>query len=434
MENLGKQHNWLEKTLRRIERLVPRKLYRALQPLYHYLLALTAAIVYRFPGRNLVVIAITGTKGKTSVAEILNAIFEKAGYTTALVSTLRFKIGDNSEPNRYKMTLRGRFFLQRFLRKALTAKCTHAVIEITSEAAIQFRHRFIGLNGLIFTNIQPEHIESHGSFENYLNAKLSIAQELDSSTKKGGVMVANTDDEYGHRFLETATSATPISFSINDITCAQTPEGLTLVYKDLSIHSPLTGVFNCMNILAAIKCAESQGVSLETIKAGVESVSVIKGRVEHIDEGQPFGVVVDYAHTPDSLTKLYEAFSDKTKVCVLGNTGGGRDVWKRPLMGQIADRHCDTVILTNEDPYDEDPEKIVADMTTDMKRAPRIIMDRREAIREALQIGTQKENAVILITGKGTDPYIMGPRATKEVWSDEAVVREELQALNKEAS
>jgi UDP-N-acetylmuramoyl-L-alanyl-D-glutamate--2,6-diaminopimelate ligase len=432
MGTVGKQYSWLEKTLRFIERYIPKKLYRSLQPLYHYLLTLTGAIIYRFPGRKLIVIAVTGTKGKTSVAELLDAIFEKAGYTTALVSTLRFKIANTSERNMYKMTLRGRFFLQRFLRKAVTAGCTHVVVEITSEAAVQFRHKFISLNGLIFTNISPEHIESHGSFEKYVDAKLLIAKELNASTKKNTVMVTNSDDALGYRFLETAPSATPVTFSLNEVSCESAGKGLIISYTGMEMHSLLEGEFNCMNILAALKCAESLGVPLKTIKTGIESVSVIKGRVEHINEGQSFEVIVDYAHTPDSLSKLYQTFADNTKICVLGNTGGGRDSWKRPEMGRIADAHCDTVILTNEDPYDEDPKKILTAMAMGMKRKPIIVMDRREAIKEALRTGSQKENAVVLITGKGTDPYIMGARGTKEPWSDERVVREELISLNKQ--
>jgi UDP-N-acetylmuramoyl-L-alanyl-D-glutamate--2,6-diaminopimelate ligase len=431
METIGKQHSGLESALRTIKRFIPKRIFKTLQPSYHYLLALTAAIRFGFPGKKLIVIAVTGTKGKTSVAELLNAVFEKAGYTTALASTLRFKVADTSERNMYKMSLRGRFFLQRLLRKAVDAGCTHAVIEVTSEAAVQFRHKFVGLNGLIFTNISPEHIESHGSFENYLDAKLSIAHELNRSKKKQKVMVANVDDEYGLRFFETAPNATAVPFSLHDVTYKKTDTELSISYRGTEINSLLEGEFNVLNIIAVIRCAESLGVPLPAIKAGVEGVAIIKGRVEHINEGQSFDVVVDYAHTSDSLTKLYETFSDKTKVCVLGNTGGGRDRWKRPEMAQIAEAYCETVILTNEDPYDEDPEAIVKEMAVAMKKKPLIVMNRREAIKTAFIHSQKKQNVVVLITGKGTDPYIMGAHGTKESWSDEMVAREELQSLNK---
>ncbi|HYF29045.1 MAG TPA: cyanophycin synthetase, partial [Candidatus Paceibacterota bacterium] len=147
---------------------------------------------------------------------------------------------------------------------------------------------------------------------------------------------------------------------------------------------------------------------------------------ERIEEGQGFQAVVDYAHTPDSLAALYSAYPGR-KICVLGNTGGGRDTWKRPEMGRIADEACDEVILTNEDPYDEDPRAIVEAMAAGMKRAPKIIMDRREAIGAALSLA--RPGDAVLITGKGTDPYIMEANGKKTPWSDAAVVREELKKL-----
>ena len=157
----------VERLLRFIKKFIPKPLFTFGQPFYHRLLALAAAIVYRFPSRHLTVVAVTGTKGKSSVVEIVNALLEEAGFKTAVLGTVRFKIGDESTPNKYKMTMPGRFFVQSFLRRAVDAGCTHAVIEMTSEGAKQFRHKFIELDALIFTNLTPEHIESHGSFENY---------------------------------------------------------------------------------------------------------------------------------------------------------------------------------------------------------------------------------------------------------------------------
>ncbi|OYV26539.1 MAG: hypothetical protein B7W98_03065, partial [Parcubacteria group bacterium 20-58-5] len=145
------------------------------------------------------------------------------------------------------------------------------------------------------------------------------------------------------------------------------------------------------------------------------------------DVGQNFLAVVDYAHTPDSLQALYDAFPNRRKICVLGNTGGGRDTWKRPAMGKIADEACAEVFLTNEDPYDEDPKQIVDAMAAGMARTPQIIMDRREAIRAALRAA--RAGDAVLISGKGTDPFIMGAHGTKEPWSDASVVREELEKL-----
>jgi len=162
----------------------------------------------------------------------------------------------------------------------------------------------------------------------------------------------------------------------------------------------------------------------------------VPGRADRVERGQPFTVVVDYAHTPDSLRALYETYAssgstinrDKKIIGVLGSTGGGRDIWKRPLMGSIADDFCSVAILTNEDPYDEDPHKIINEVAQGFNlKKPFIILDRRAAIREALR--EAKPGDAVLITGKGTDPYIMGPHGTKEKWSDKKVAEEELRKL-----
>jgi len=175
------------------------------------------------------------------------------------------------------------------------------------------------------------------------------------------------------------------------------------------------------------------GVSLSTIQSALRELPPLRGRVERFlsttADGRKIQVVVDYAHTTDSLTKLYEAFPNQPKVCVLGNTGGGRDTWKRPEMGQIAEMFCDHIILTNEDPYDEDPEKIVTDMKAGMSaEAPvQIIMDREAAIWQAISLAT--DGGSVLISGKGTDPYIMGPNNTKQPWSDAETVQKILKEV-----
>jgi UDP-N-acetylmuramoyl-L-alanyl-D-glutamate--2,6-diaminopimelate ligase len=174
----------MEHFLRLAKKILPKRLFSMIQPGYHYILALLGAIIYRFPSRHIKVIAVTGTKGKSTVVELTNAILEEAGFKTAVLGTIRFKVGDQSRPNLYKMTTPGRFFVQKFLRQSVTEKCEYAVLEMTSEAARQFRHKFIEFNALIFTNLSPEHIESHGSYEKYVAAKLSIGKALEQSSKK----------------------------------------------------------------------------------------------------------------------------------------------------------------------------------------------------------------------------------------------------------
>ncbi len=422
----------MDSILYQLKRFIPKTVLRQIRPLYHFLLAYTGAVWYRHPSRHITVVAVTGTKGKSTVTEMTAHLLRTHGFKVASLSTIRFMIGDEETKNLFKMTTPGRFFVQRFLRQAVDAGCTHVVLEMTSEGAKQFRHRFIEFDALIFTNLSPEHIESHGSFENYKNAKLRIAGAVFRSTKRPRYLVANTDNEHGLDFLNFAVEH-KIGYSLHDISLyTLQKESVTMVIDSTTIRVPLVGLFNVYNALAATTLARALGVELGTIERAFRSLPPVHGRVEqfHSDKDKKaVTAVVDYAHTPDSLKQFYEAFPNVPKVCILGNTGGGRDTWKRPEMGGIAARYCDQVILTNEDPYDENPRKIVEDMAKgiDDKSKLIIIMDRREAIRAALK--QAPEGGYVLISGKGTDPYIMGPNNTRQVWSDAEVVKEELARL-----
>ncbi len=404
-----------------------KRLRRALLSPYHFLWALGSAVWYSFPAKKLTVIGVTGTKGKSSVAEMLYAVLSAAGHKSALAGTIRFAIGEESRPNRFKMTLPGHGFIQKFLAEAVDAGATHAVVEITSEAALQHRHLFLFLNALVFTNLEPEHIESHGSLEKYFAAKMAIGKSLAASPKRRRGIVANADDPRGQDFLALPVEER-VPFSFSD---AENPDirdnRVAFSYHETRFSLSQPGRFSVMNALAAIKTAEFLGVSLEESARALTGLAHIPGRAERVEVGQDFVVVVDYAHTPSSLRALYEAFPHRRKICVLGNTGGGRDAWKRPLMGKIADEACERVVLTNEDPYDENPKQIVDAMARGMKHAPEIIMDRREAIRRALR--EARSGDAVLITGKGTDPFIMGARGAKTPWSDAGVAREELHRL-----
>ncbi len=418
----------MDKILHTTKKIIPKQLFSYTQPVYHYSLSLLGALIYRFPSRSIKIIAVTGTKGKSTTTEILSAILEENGYKTAVSNTIRHKIADISTENMYKMSMPGRFFVQRFLRKAVKAKCDYVILEITSQAVLQHRHKYISLDALIFTNLSPEHIESHGSYENYLNAKLDIAKSLSNSSKRPRTVVVNADDQEGSKFLA-GTAEKKISYSAKDAQPFKLEtQGIEFTFSGRTVRSPLSGMFNLYNILGAATCAQALGISTNTIVRALEKFHSVKGRVERIEEGQDFTVIVDYAHTPDSLEKLYQVFEGSKNICVLGGTGGGRDTWKRKEMGRIADKYCDSIILTNEDPYDEDPEKILRDVAEGI--APenyKIIMDRREAISQALKLAHTGDT--VLITGKGTDPFIMGPDGSKTPWSDAEITKEELQKL-----
>lgn len=395
---------------------------------YHFCMSFLAALIAGFPSRRLIVVGVTGTKGKSSTLEYLNAIFEAAGWQTALLGTIRTKIGTSSRPNLSRMTMPGRFSIQNFLKNAADSGCGIAFLEMTSEGARQYRHRFIHLDALLFINLAPEHIESHGSLAAYSDAKFELGKQLVRSNKRPRSMIANVEDPESGRYL-TLPVEHAIGFSLEKVAPWTAGEhGGEFTFASTKISVRLPGTFSLMNALAAAELAHIVGIPVSAIAAGIGALERIPGRAEEIHEGQSFTVIVDYAHTPDSLKAIYDAFPSRRKICVLGSTGGGRDAWKRPVMGAIAEAECEYVILTNEDPYDEDPHSIVDAIASGMKeKKPEIIMNRREAIQRALSLARASD--VVLVTGKGTDPTMQGPRGSSVRWSDANVVREEIQKV-----
>lgn len=389
---------------------------------YHLGLAFLGAVIYRFPSRNLVVIGVTGTKGKSTVVDFCHRIFQAAGFKVASLSSIRFKINNKEKPNLLKMTMPGRFQIQKFFRQALNQGCQYMVLEVTSEGISQHRHEFIRFNAAVFTNLSAEHIERHGSFENYKKAK----GKLFSVTKN--IHIINVEDENAKYFLQfPARKKITYGLSQGDIN-----------NKNIKLQLQLPGEFNIYNALAAIGVGLSQGISLEICRKAIEKTAGIPGRMETVVE-KPFKVIVDYAHIPDALEKVYqtlnnltpEAYGLKPKlICVLGSAGGGRDKWKRPEMGKIAANYCDKIILTNEDPYDEEPFQILNQIEAGIVKAksPVIkILDRKEAIKKAITLAEPGDT--VIITGKGCEPWLMLAHGQKIPWDDRAIVREEFKKL-----
>jgi len=469
-----------------LKKILPRRLLSCLRPPYHFFLAFLAALFYGFPSRQLKVIGVTGTKGKTTVVEILHEILSSGGSKVASLSSLYFRLGAQDARNLKKMTMPGRFFLQKFLHQALRAGCKYAVVEVTSEGIKQFRHRFLRFEVAVITNVAPEHIEAHGSFEKYLRAKLDLFWRL----PKEGIAVINRDSPYGQRFSAATSARHKVFYSrdkidtgmaqyaIEDLRLEEKGIAFELIglrdnafsSKSITFSSPLCGEFNFYNILAAVSVGLALHISPKEIASALSKIAIIPGRMEFIQQ-EPFTVVVDYAHTPDSLKSVYsflrensipapqrpKGFMAGTKplpsseayqrrknskfICVLGAAGGGRDKWKRPEFGKIAAEFCEEVILTSEDPYDEDPRKIIEDIAAGFESADlanfrmirsRKILDRREAIREALKSAAPGD--VLIITGKGAEPWMMVSDGKKIPWDDRAVVKEEMEKLRKTGS
>src|SRR3989344_3715558 len=399
----------MEKILRFIEKLTPKPIYRFLQPFYHQTLAYTAAFLYGFPSRKLKVIGVNGTNGKSTVVHMITSILEEVGEKVVSVSSLRLKVGKNEIKDALKRTMPGRFVIQKLLRRGVDGGCKYAVVEVTSQGIEQFRHKGINFLMAVLTNVTPEHIESHGTFQKYREAKTKLFY-------KTKIHVLNGDDKENLNHFSDISSQKRIIYSKNDLP------------KDLNLK--LLGEFNKENAAAASAAARELGISEEKIKSALEKIEFIPGRLEFVQR-EPFSVVVDYAHTPDALQKVYQTLKPSRLICVLGSAGGGRDKWKRPEMGKIAKEFCGEVILTNEDPYDESPEKILKDIAGQLSKVglPKVrkILDRREAIHEALKLA--KPGDSVIITGKGAEPWIMGPNGSKIPWDDRKVAREELERL-----
>ena len=433
----------MECVIQTLRRLVPRKIFRGVSPLYHFFMAFWAALFYGFPSRRLIVIGVTGTKGKTTVVRLLHHILASSGTAVASLSSLGTRIGDVEKENPMKMTMPGRMAIQRFLHDARRAGAEYAIIEVTSEGIRQFRHRFIKFQGAIVTGIHPEHIESHGSFEAYLRAKLDLFWRL----PKNATAVINKDDGAWERFVA-STQAAKVFYSASEITAGGKPipvrhvsisrDGIEFDLGQETIVSPLLGEFNLLNILAAISFATARHISIQSAALAIKTFSGVPGRMEFI-QASPVSVVVDYAHTPESLKCVYEFLKNsavKTPsariICVLGAAGGGRDRWKRPEFGRIASQFCDTIVLTNEDPYDEDPAEIMREIQSGVLKgvAAEMILDRREAIQRAL--GGALGDDTVIITGKGAEQWIMGRNGEKTPWNEREIVREETKRIFKE--
>ncbi|MEK7579710.1 MAG: UDP-N-acetylmuramoyl-L-alanyl-D-glutamate--2,6-diaminopimelate ligase [Patescibacteria group bacterium] len=422
------KETFLEKVFDFGRKIIPRPVFEFFQPWYHGLLALSGAVIFGWPSRKIKVIGITGTKGKSTTVYLTTEFLEEAGstgspqagYKVAAIGSLGYKIGDRVWPNNLKMTMPGRWKIQKFLAEAVKQGCQFAILEITSEGIKQKRHLGVKFDAAVFTNLEKEHIESHGSFEKYYFEK----QRLFKRTKK--LHILNADSEYVDLF-----SGFPAQKKIfypvrgkDALRALAASNGAGSFIFPFTTH--LVGEFNKYNILAAASVARAYGINDETIQKALDKIKSIPGRLEFIEARQDFEVVVDYAHTPGSLEAVYKTLKPEAKklICVLGAAGGGRDKWKRPVFGQIAAKFCDEMILTNEDPYDENPTQILLEIKSgipnDKFQMTKEVIDRKEAIRGALTLA--QKNDIVVITGKGSETSMAVAKGKKIPWSDKDIV------------
>jgi UDP-N-acetylmuramoyl-L-alanyl-D-glutamate--2,6-diaminopimelate ligase len=412
----------LDRVLQGIKRAIPGSIFSALAPSYHRILAYTGALVYGFPSHSIKVIGITGTKGKSTTALMLVRMLEASGHRVAMVGSLGYQIADQSWPNTLKMTMPGRWKLQKFLRQAVAAGCQYAVMEVPSEGLAQGRHLGITFDAAVFLNIHPEHIESHGSYEAYRDAKRLLFRV----TRR--LHVINTDSPEGEYLAHMPAKkvitcgiegglvrATHVSFGAH---------GASFQVNNVPLKLYVGGRFNVSNAITALAVAYEYGVTLQECASALEHLREVPGRMQWI-QTEPFGVVIDYAHTPESLEAVYATLRPQAKhlIAVLGSAGGGRDRWKRPKFGSIASSLCDIVILTNEDPFDEDPQRIVDEIESGMAGPAQHerIMDRGQAIERALT--KAQPGDIVIITGKGSETSIAGSHGLRTPWSDAEIAR-----------
>ena len=419
---------------------------------YHKFLALLGAFIYGYPSNKLIVIGVTGTKGKSTTVNLIAKILEASGHKVGFSTTTNFKVADQEWINKMKMTMPGRFFLQKLLARMVKAGCRYAIIETSSEGIKQWRHLGINYDVAVFTNLSPEHIEAHGSFENYKNAKGELFKILTQLKRKkiegkeiSKDFVVNMADNEVNYFLGFKADR-KICFSLKRISDHSlhnlefTAGGIKFHFWGEDFNLKLIGEFNAYNVAAAIAVGISQNIPVKQIKQGLEKVRGVMGRMEKIEAGQPFTVIVDYAHEPKSLEAVYGTLKsivepDKKIIAVLGSCGGGRDKARRPILGGIAAKYTDLVIVTNEDPYDEDPWDIINQVAEGAIQGGKKmgqdlwqILDRGKAIQKALILA--QEDDLVIISGKGSEQWIMGPGRQKIAWDDRETVRKQLTTDN----
>lgn len=389
---------------------------------------------YKRPSEDLSVIGVTGTNGKTTTTYLIKSILETWGKKVGLIGTIRYSIVDREFPALHTTPESVEF--QGLLSEMASAECSHIVTEVSSHALEQRRVDYTRFVSVVFTNLTRDHLDFHGTMEKYYASKKHLFTEL---LADAGTAVINIDDAWGRRLLKDLTEGphlqnrrvlpSIITYGIEreaDITATDirsSREGTTMFLRcgnrSCRMESPLIGMFNGYNILAAVSVGIALNVPMEAIAEGIRKLGAIKGRFEKVDAGQDFLCIVDYAHTPDALERLLLSAREliagignrqtathgrSPRIIIVFGCGGDRDRGKRPVMGEIATRLSDYVIITSDNPRSENPSEIIREITSGVHRENfRIIADRGDAI--AAAIGEASADDIVLIAGKGHEDY-----------------------------
>jgi UDP-N-acetylmuramoyl-L-alanyl-D-glutamate--2,6-diaminopimelate ligase len=376
-------------------------------------LAEISRIFYQDPSRKLKLVGITGTNGKTTTSYLMDSIYSRAGIRSCLVGTLGMKIGAKSFHS--DRTTPESSDLIRFLRQAALEHCTHGALEVSSHS-LALRRVFGAKFAVgVFMNLTRDHLDFHKDMESYFQAKLLLFTAENGNRIEAAVI--NTDDDYGKRL--TRMVRCPVTrFGFHEAAeihvleyhsrADSTDLALATPAGEARFHLRLVGRPNIYNVMAATAAALCQGVDLSKIREGVEALKGVPGRLERIDAGQDFTVIVDYAHSPDALENLLKTVSQlpRAKLITVFGCGGDRDKTKRPIMGEIATNMSDLVLATSDNPRSEDPLDILKEIEAGLRRGPApytIIPDRRQAIDSA--VSTARTGDVVVIAGKGHEDY-----------------------------
>jgi UDP-N-acetylmuramoyl-L-alanyl-D-glutamate--2,6-diaminopimelate ligase len=379
-------------------------------------LADLSATFYGLPAQRLKLAAVTGTNGKTTITFLIKHICEKAGLRCGLIGTVRYEIGERVLPA--SRTTPESLDLQELLAQIVNAGCRAAAMEVSSHALAQDRTRGLEWNVAVFTNLTQDHLDFHGTMESYFESKLKLFTQLGQQQKKRKpVAVVNIDDRYGEQLLQRIGKKVAVitygmgvraDFRASNyrVEFGGTSYQLDARGKSFLVRVPLIGRFNVLNSVAALAAANALGVDLREAILSLGKSSQVPGRLELVRAKRQFQVFVDYAHTPDALRNVLKTLRElgPNRLIVVFGCGGDRDRKKRPLMGEIADRHADYAILTSDNPRKEDPNSIITEIEKGFRSTHyEKLVDRAEAIGRAIALVQPRD--IVLIAGKGHENY-----------------------------